>query len=199
MHGLRRWRLTLAAPIDPNLNQSIIRSTTVAPMVFSNNASGSDKDQLRSTLKTRVQSRLQTALMPRRHIQSSTLIAPSVPQSECSTLVDFAIDDPSAMEHFDEETDDAEDCVLDADNSAWSMGRYTSSKASKRPAGARVQVKAVLSQDQLLSAENSAWVATRPCASQAKSRTWFASASRHLQLTLTFQAQMLEPEDRAWQ
>ncbi|KAH9854333.1 hypothetical protein C2E23DRAFT_69420 [Lenzites betulinus] len=181
-------------PIDPNLNQSIIRSTTVAPMVFSSNASGIDKDQPRSTLKTRVQSRLQTALMPRRHIQSSTLIAPSMSQSECSTLVDFVIDD--APTKVDEESDEVDDYMLEADNTAWTTGKYTPSKGHKKYADVRVQVNPV--PPQLLSADNSAWVVNRPCASQPKSRTWFATTSRHPQPTPTYQAQMLDAEDRAW-
>ncbi|KAI0640187.1 hypothetical protein C8Q77DRAFT_1153076 [Trametes polyzona] len=199
----RRWRglpehLQGTAPIDPNLSQSIIRSTTVAPMVFSSNASNNDKDHSRATLKSRVQSRLQTALMPRRHIQSSTVIVPSVPQSECSTLVDFAIDDTLIKQEVEEIEDDAEDYMLDADNSAWSTGKYTPSKASKRYAGVRVHVREVPSQDQLLSADNSAWVAARPSAAQTNSRAWFATAGRRPQATPVVQAQMLDPEDRAW-
>ncbi|KAL1951040.1 hypothetical protein VTO73DRAFT_189 [Trametes versicolor] len=190
--------LPTQTPIDPNLKQSIIRSTTLAPMVFSSNTSSNDKDQPRSTLKTRVQSRLQTALMPRRHIQSSTVILPSGPQSECSTLVDFPIDDALLKQQIDEEEDYTEDYMLDADNSAWSTGKYTPSKASKRYAGARIAMKSTLSQDHLLSADNSAWVAARPCAAQTKSRTWYATTGRHPQAAPAFQAQLLDPEDRAW-
>lgn len=36
--------------------------------------------------------------------------------------------------------------MLDADNSAWSTGKYTPSKASKRYAGARIAMKSTLSQ-----------------------------------------------------
>ncbi|KAI0354727.1 hypothetical protein OH77DRAFT_1437402 [Trametes cingulata] len=170
----------------------------VPHQVFNNNASNNDKDQPRSSLKNRVQSRLQAALMPRRHIQSSSVISPSTPDSECSTLVDFPIAHFLIEDPVDEEDVDAKDYVLDAENSAWSTGKYSSCKTSKRHAVGRVQYLRPCSQGQLLCAENSAWVAARPCASENKLRPRYATSCRHPQATSGIEPEMLDPEDRAW-
>ncbi|OSD00917.1 hypothetical protein PYCCODRAFT_649962 [Trametes coccinea BRFM310] len=205
-------------------------------MVFSNSASGNDKDQLRSTARTRMQSRLQTVLMPvntvsssasppchrslvssrrepstdtialvlqRRHIQSSSVIIPSTPQSECSTLVDFAIEDVLIKDEDEDEEEviQTDEYMLDSDNSAWARGNHTPAKASKNRVRVRVQyASGPVSQDELLSADNSAWVAGRPCASQPKpkTRSWFAAAGRHDQAITGCEPEMLDPEDRAW-
>ncbi|KAI0370004.1 hypothetical protein BV20DRAFT_966988 [Pilatotrama ljubarskyi] len=138
--------------------------------------------------------------MPRRHSQSSLVISPSTPDSECSTLVDFPIAHFLIKDSVDEEDLDIEDYVLDADNSAWSTGKYMPCKASKRHAGSRAKhLRGPCSETQLLSAENSAWVApARPCASESKSRPRYATTCRHPQATSAVQAEMLDPEDRAW-
>ncbi|KAI9066513.1 hypothetical protein FKP32DRAFT_1565726 [Trametes sanguinea] len=180
---------------------AVSRVAHVPAQVFSNNASGNDKDQLRATVRTRMQSRLQTVLMPRRHIQSSSVIIPSTPQSECSTLVDFVVDDVLIKDGDEEEATQADEYMLDSDNSAWSSGKHTPAKASKNRVRVRVQyASGPVPQDELLSADNSAWVAGRPCASQPKPkmRSWFAAAGRHNQAITGCEPEMLDPEDRAW-
>ncbi|KAJ8472524.1 hypothetical protein ONZ51_g8454 [Trametes cubensis] len=167
-------------------------------MVFNGN---SDKDQPRPTLKNRVQSRIQTVLLPRRHIQSGSVILPSVPQSECSTLVDFAIDSATLKEDNEPEEAETEEYVLEDDNSAWSNGQYKRAKATKKYGCMRISyVSEPVSQDALLDADNTAWVAaTRyPTQSIAKGRTWFAAVSKQSQGTMGCQPEMLDPEDRAW-
>ncbi|KAI0326761.1 hypothetical protein GY45DRAFT_1328522 [Cubamyces sp. BRFM 1775] len=167
-------------------------------MVFNGN---SDKDQPRSTLKNRVQSRIQTVLLPRRHIQSGSVILPSAPQSECSTLVDFAIDNGAIKEDNDVEEAEAEEFVLGDDNSAWSNGRYKHAKATKKYGRMRIAyVNSTMSQDALLDADNTAWVASTHCATQptTKTRTWFTAVNRQPQGGTGCQPEMLDPEDRAW-
>ncbi|KAI0652620.1 hypothetical protein C8Q79DRAFT_111633 [Trametes meyenii] len=190
------WTLPTQSPIDPNLSQDIIRSTTVAPMVFKYDASGSDKVQPRVTLKSRVQA----ALMPRRHIQSSTAILSSTSESECSTLVDFAIGDALFRED-DSKENVAEEYVLDPDNSAWSRCAYTSPKASKKHGRARIQyASGGVTQDELLGPDNSSWMPACPQTpqTQPKLRTWFPSSPRNPYVTSGIEPQMLDPEDRAW-
>ncbi|CDO74412.1 hypothetical protein BN946_scf184867.g10 [Trametes cinnabarina] len=101
------------------------------------------------------------------------MIIPSTPQSECSTLVDFAIEDLLAKEE-DEDEAITDEYMLESDNSAWSNGRYT-------PA----QVPA--NRDELLSSENAAWVTARPSARQAKpkTRSWFAAGRNNQAMSMT--------------
>ncbi|KAI0673897.1 hypothetical protein C8Q78DRAFT_1076851 [Trametes maxima] len=192
------WALARHRPVTFRAQSGIIRSTTVAPMVFKHDASNNDKDQPRATLKRRVQA----ALMPRRHIQSSTVIISSTPESECNTLVDFPIGNTLITED-DKEDVEADEYVLDPDNCAWTTGRYASTKASKKYGCAQVQCGYTydLSQDELLDTDNSAWATALPQAPpicQPKSRTWFPSSGRRPQATSGIEPQMLDPEDRAW-
>ncbi|KAI8981335.1 hypothetical protein BD414DRAFT_492347 [Trametes punicea] len=173
-------------------------------MVFIGNASGSDKDQSRSTLKSRMQSRLQTAFMPqRRHIQSSSAIIPSAPQSECSTLVDFTIEDV-AIEEEDNEAVVTENDVLHDDNSAWSNGKHYPVKAFKNRGHIHHQyASGQMSQDELLGTDNSAWVGAAPSSASSrqykvKLRPWFTTGHRHSEHLVGCEPEMLDVEDRAW-
>ncbi|KAI0778908.1 hypothetical protein BD413DRAFT_121581 [Trametes elegans] len=180
-------------------------------MVFS---ASSDKDHPRATLKARVQA----ALMPRRRIQSSSAIMPSAPQSECSTLVDFAVGD-SLVEQQEEQEDDVsaahchpvasagldavlllqktEDCLLDAENSAWSSGRYTASRAAEKHACVHIQyARRPETQNELLPDENTAWASSRPHTTGSQMRTRFGTSSHRPRAFSG--VEMLDPEDRAW-
>jgi len=82
-------------------------------MTFSKAPYTADKDQLRS-FKSRVQLKINSTLRPRSQPSFVSSPTSSAMQSECSTLVDFVIDE---VEDDIEELNDATE--LDSENSAW--------------------------------------------------------------------------------
>ncbi|KAI0714747.1 hypothetical protein C8Q76DRAFT_727926 [Earliella scabrosa] len=168
--------------------------------MFAKDASSIDKDQLRPSLRSRV-SAFGAVLKPKRHAQYPSAIIPSVPQSECSTLVDFAIEDVLIKQ--DDELDfETEEYMLEAENSAWATGKYTVSPRSKKSKHSRPsqRVLVTLPESQLIDAENSAWVAPRATEAHTttKARTRFFSSSRTDKGTSGIEPEYIDPEDRAW-
>ncbi|KAI0800487.1 hypothetical protein C8Q74DRAFT_1364213 [Fomes fomentarius] len=184
------------APIEPNLNLHIIRSAIVAFMMFTKDASTIDnKDQSRSSLRSRVSAfgaalkpvnilsvlSLNRCTTPKRNVQYASAIVPSVPQSECSTLVDFAIDDVP-IEEADELDFETEEYMLEAENSAWANGKYCAASRTKKAKYARASQRVLVTlpeTTQLIDAEHSAWVTSVANGAQTatKSRTRFFSTS----------------------
>ncbi|KAM5539929.1 hypothetical protein V8D89_006432 [Ganoderma adspersum] len=195
MEGRNVLQLPNWTPIEPNLNLPIIRSATLAFMMFNQDASSTDKDLLRPSLRSRV-SALGAALKSKRNA-----IVPSAPQSECSTLVDFAIEDVSIKEDTVVEFE-TEDYMLDADNSAWATGKFSisSSPSPKKQKAARAAITVPFSQTHVLDSENTAWATTRPAASQpvTKSRSRFFGSGRSALGVSGVEPEYLDPEDRAW-
>ncbi|KAI0756217.1 hypothetical protein C8Q80DRAFT_1090694 [Daedaleopsis nitida] len=182
------------APIEPNLYPRIIRSATVAYTMFVKNASSIDKDQLRPSLRSRV-SALGATLRPRRHGQYPSAIVPSTPQSECSTLVDFPIDDYLIKqdEELDFETEETD--YLDAENSAWANGKHTV-RSPKNQKHTRASQRVLTT---TLDAENCAWTtASHTAQVPAKSRARFFATARTEKAVSGIEPEYLDPEDRAW-
>ncbi|EJF67368.1 hypothetical protein DICSQDRAFT_176995 [Dichomitus squalens LYAD-421 SS1] len=184
-------------PVDPNLNLHIIRSATLAFTMFTKDASSNDKELPRSSLRNKV-SAFGAAIKPKRN-GSSRLIAPSAPQSECSTLVEFAIEDVFIKEDAALEFE-TEDYMLDADNTAWANGKFSVSSFPQRQKAARANHSALTPLPEFLDAENTAWGTARPTVSQpiAKSRGRFLSSSRPVLGTSGVEPEYLDPDDRAW-
>ncbi|RPD64712.1 hypothetical protein L226DRAFT_528913 [Lentinus tigrinus ALCF2SS1-7] len=164
-------------------------------MMFNKDASSIDKDQLRhASLRSRV-SAIGAALKPKRHAQFPAAIAPSEFQSECSTLVDFAVEDVLVKEddqlHFE-----TEDYMLDAENSAWANGKY--SKKQKRGRVSQHVLIALPEQTEALGIENSAWGTGKTNDSPSKTRIRIFSPNRSAQATSGVEPEYLDPEDRAW-
>ncbi|TFK88895.1 hypothetical protein K466DRAFT_585136 [Polyporus arcularius HHB13444] len=165
-------------------------------MMFAKTASSIDKDQPRHAS---LRSKVSAALKPKRNSQFPA-IAPSGFQSECSTLVDFAVEDALIKE--DGELDfETEEYMLDAENSAWSTGKYSvSSYSKKQKRGASQRVLVALPETEVLGVENSAWVTGKSGVSPAttKIRSRFFSSNRPVQVTSGMEPEYLDPEDRAW-
>ncbi|TBU37488.1 hypothetical protein BD309DRAFT_1084654 [Dichomitus squalens] len=198
-------------PVDPNLNLHIIRSATLAFTMFTKDASSNDKELPRSSLRNKV-SAFGAAIKPvnTTHLStppppvmkrngSSRLIAPSAPQSECSTLVEFAIEDVFIKEDAALEFE-TEDYMLDADNTAWANGKFSVSSFPQRQKAARANHSALTPLPEFLDAENTSWGTARPTVSQpmAKSRGRFLSSSRPVLGTSGVEPEYLDPDDRAW-
>ncbi|KAI0713175.1 hypothetical protein C8T65DRAFT_645781 [Cerioporus squamosus] len=166
-------------------------------MMFAKAASSIDKDQPRHAS---LRSKVSAALKPKRHSQFPA-IAPSGFQSECSTLVNFAVEDVLIKE--DDQLDfETEDYMLDAENSAWSNGKYSVSSYSKTQKRGRAsqRVLVALPETEVLGVENSAWVTGKSSASPAttKTRSRFFSSNRPAQVMSGVEPEYLDPEDRAW-
>ncbi|PIL31257.1 hypothetical protein GSI_05955 [Ganoderma sinense ZZ0214-1] len=209
IRGRNGLQLPNWTPIEPNLNLPIIRSATLAftsatsashnrscgcGQMFNQDASSNDKDLLRPSLRSKV-SALGAALKS----QKRNAIVPSAPQSECSTLVDFAIEDVLLKEDSAVEFE-TEDYMLDADNSAWATGKFSISPSPKKHKAARATVTVPPSQTHVLDSENTAWATARPTASQpvTKSRTRFFGSGRPALRAPGVEPEYLDPEDRAW-
>ncbi|KAI1790972.1 hypothetical protein LXA43DRAFT_890134, partial [Ganoderma leucocontextum] len=185
-------------PIEPNLNLRIIRSATLAFMMLNQDASSGNKDLLRPSLRSRV-SAFGAALKPKRNATHPSAIVPSAPQSECSTLVEFAIEDVLIKEDTAVEFA-TEDYMLDADNSAWANGKFSVSPSPKKQKATRAATLVPFSQTHVLDSENTAWATARPTASQpiTKSRSRFFGSNRPALGASGVEPEYLDPEDRAW-
>ncbi|TCD67900.1 hypothetical protein EIP91_011834 [Steccherinum ochraceum] len=191
------------APVDhPSLYLSIIRQTTVFTMPYN---SSDSKDQLRS-LKSAMQSRIGSTFRPRRNtlvgrVASTT---PSPTDSECSTLIDFNLDEaevkPISGVIYEDDTDRA--IMLEEDNCAWVDERaYNASLNPTRPVRARTsQGQQVFSgPSDMIDEEDRAWCMPSKQA-KPKSSTLFSFSPRRQKAVARggLEPEMLDEEDRAW-
>ncbi|KAH9914647.1 uncharacterized protein BXZ73DRAFT_54856 [Epithele typhae] len=166
--------------------------------MFTKEASSIDKDQLRSSLRSKV-SAFGAALKPKRHGQYTPEFALSTPQSERSTLVDFIVEDVLINEEDDYEYK-TEEYMLDADNSAWGTGKYTIARVSKKSKRAPCE-ECLAPQSELLVDENTAWGAAVPQVSNKLRFRLFSTRNSQVQpapATSGVEPEYLDPEDRAW-
>jgi len=163
-----------------------------------------DRDQLRS-LKNAVQSRLSSTFRYRRESRFSceTVIAPSAPQSECSTLVDYvpSCNFKDTSEYILE--DEQDDWLLEEENCAWTRGKPRAPKPTQRRHRQSSRGVTHPLQSEMINAEDRAWAMPgKPPKNSSKLPCFpsFSVAGRRTKAPNPsgIEPQLLDPEDRAW-
>ncbi|KLO20611.1 hypothetical protein SCHPADRAFT_13845 [Schizopora paradoxa] len=157
--------------------------------------STSRKDSGLQTMKRRLCGRLSGArTKPSDEIDNKTLC--SFTDSDCSTLVDFDLDD--VVE--DVETDDVEEDSLPFEEQSWT--RRAASHQPRIPRSAATFYNRGYSElnESLLDEEECSWVMPRSTTTSAsKSRfALFARQPKQISVRVGLEPQLLEPEERSW-
>ncbi|KAK7695244.1 hypothetical protein QCA50_002434 [Cerrena zonata] len=155
-----------------------------------------DKDQLR-LLKGSVQSKLRSAFKPRYRSRSGSALTLATVDSECSTLINFNVDD--CLAECEPEEDERPEYLLESDNSAWARGKPKNIPPPGLQKPVRSSDRSKVFQAEMIDEEDRAWNTPRKSMKEARKGFISTITGRHNPPRQVHdRSEMLDAEDRAW-